>query len=123
MNRKEWDKAAEAYKQLLTLRPDARQAQSTLAYIYAQQGKITQSIEANLKLAMSAAHNDPNLWEIHKNLALLYQQVGDLQSAIRHAQIAASIAPTDTQPQLQAYAMQLRALIDTPAEPTTPPTK
>jgi len=120
MNKKDLDKAAEAYQKVLTLRPDYAPAQSVLAYIYAQQGKLAEAIQANLKLInMSPA--DPNIWNTHKNLALLYQQTNDLPSAIKQAQIAATIAPTNDRLQLQAYATQLSALMAAPPVTQTAP--
>ncbi len=120
MNKKDLDKAAEAYQKVLTLRPDLAQAQGVLAYIYAQQGKLAEAIQANLKLInMSPA--DPNIWNTHKNLALLYQQTNDFPSAINQAQIAASTAPTNDRLQLQAYATQLRAQLAAPPVTQTAP--
>jgi protein involved in temperature-dependent protein secretion len=62
---------------------------------------------------------DPNIWNTRKNLSLLYAQVGDFQSAINQAQIAATQAPSDTQSQLNAYIAQLRAQMALPAPPVT----
>ena len=117
---KDLDKAAEAYQQVLTLRPDLAQAQGVLAYIYAQQGKLAEAIQANLKL-INMSPTDPNIWNTHKNLALLYQQTGDFPSAINEAQIAASIAPTNDRLQLQAYAAQLRTQMTAPPITQTAP--
>jgi tetratricopeptide (TPR) repeat protein len=117
---KDLDKAAEAYQKVLTLRPDFAQAQGVLAYIYAQQGKLAEAIQANLKL-INMSPTDPNIWNTHKNLALLYQQTGDFPSAINEAQIAASIAPTNDRLQLQAYAVQLRTQMTAPPVTQTAP--
>jgi len=114
------DKAAEAYQKVLALRPDLTQAQGVLAYIYAQQGKLAEAIQANLKL-IQMSPTDPNIWNTHKNLALLYQQTGDFSSAINEAQIAASIAPTNDRLQLQAYAAQLRTQMTAPPVTQTMP--
>jgi tetratricopeptide (TPR) repeat protein len=120
MNKKDYDKAADAYQKLLALQPDAVQAQAALAYIYAQQGKITEAIQANQNL-IKMTPDSPNIWDAHKNLALLYAQTGDLPSAINEAQIAARIAPTDTQPQLAAFAAQLRSQMDAATRPPASP--
>ena len=118
LNKKDLDKAAEAYQKALAIRSDLMQAQGVLAYIYAQQGKLPEAIQANLDL-IKMSPNDPNIWNTHKNLSLLFAQVGDLQSAINQAQIAATQAPTDTKPQLNAYIAQLRAQMAQPAPPVT----
>jgi len=120
MTKKDYEKAAEAYQKVLTLRPDFAQAQGVLAYIYAQQGKLAEAIQANLKL-INMSPTDPNIWNTHKNLALLYQQTNDLPSAINEAQIAASIAPTNDRLQLQAYAVQLRTQMAAPPVTQTAP--
>jgi tetratricopeptide (TPR) repeat protein len=120
MNKKDLDKAAEAYQKVLTLRPDFAQAQGVLAYIYAQQGKLAEAIQANLKL-INMSPTDPNIWNTHKNLALLYQQTGDFPLAINEAQIAASTAPTNDRLQLQAYATQLRTQMTAPPVTQTAP--
>jgi len=120
MNKKDLDKAAEAYQKVLTLQPDLAQAQGVLAYIYAQQGKLAEAIQANLKL-IQMSPTDPNIWNTHKNLALLYQQAGDFSSAINEAQIAATIAPTSDRLQLQAFATQLRAQMAAPPVTQTTP--
>jgi len=118
MNKNDLDKAAEAYQKALALQPDLMQAQGVLAYIYAQQGKISEAIQANLNL-IKMSPNDPNIWNTHKNLALLYAQTGDFAAAINQAQIAASQAPSDTRPQLNAYVAQLQAQMAAP--PPAPP--
>jgi tetratricopeptide (TPR) repeat protein len=106
---------------VLALTPNLAQAQGVLAYIYAQQGKLAEAIQANLKLINMSAPDDPNIWNTHKNLALLYQQTGDLSSAINQAQIAASTAPTNDRLQLQTYAAQLSAEMAAPPVTQTVP--
>jgi len=126
MNKNDLDKAAEAYRKALTIRPDLVQAQSVLAYIYSQQGKLSEAIQTSLSL-IKTSPNDPNIWNTHKNLALLYAQTGNLPAAIEQAQIAATKAPSDTRPALQAYIAQLQAQMaapppaPSPAAPPAPP--
>jgi len=49
-----------------------------------------------------------NLWEAHKNLALIYKETGDLPGAVREAKIAASLAPNEFVPQLNDWVGQLQ---------------
>jgi tetratricopeptide (TPR) repeat protein len=120
MARKEFDRAAEAYQRALDVKLDLAEALGRLAYAYYQQGKISEAIQANLKY-LAAAPDDPHLWETHKNLALQYEQLGDLPAAIREAQIAANLAPSDTTPQLNKLVARLRART-TGSQPPAPMT-
>jgi tetratricopeptide (TPR) repeat protein len=121
LNAQNLDKAAEAYEKAVAIQPELTQAQGVLAYIYAQQGKITEAIQISLDL-IKKSPSDPNIWNTHKNLALLYAQSGDFPSAIEQAQIAATGAPSDTRAQLQTYIAQLRAqMAGTPPVTATAP--
>lgn len=113
LNTQNLDKAADAYEQALAIQPELMQAQGVLAYIYAQQGKISEAIQASLNV-IKMSPNDPNVWNTRKNLALLYAQKGDFPSAIEQAQIAATQAPSETRAQLQTYIAQLRAQMAAP---------
>ena len=120
VNTKNYDRAVEMYKNALEITPGLVQAQGTLAYVYAQQGKLAEAIQANLALAKMSP-NDPSIWNTRKNLAILYAQTGELQSALSQAQIAASLAPTsptDYRAELNNYAAQLRAQLAAPPVPT-----
>jgi tetratricopeptide (TPR) repeat protein len=118
MNENDLDKAAETYQELIAIRPDSLEGYSTLAYIYAQQGKLAEAIQAN-QTVLKLSPNDPNTWNTYKNLAVLYAQSGDLAAAINSAQIAASTAPSDTKTQLLTYISQLRAEIAAPPVSST----
>ena len=123
MNKQDLNKAAEAYNQALELNPDLTQAQGELAYVYAQQGKLPEAIQANLNL-IKMAPNDPSVWNTHKNLAILNAQLGNLDSAINEARIAASLAPTsptDYRAQLNDYVNQLRVQLASPPLTRTVP--
>ncbi len=119
MNENDLDKAAETYQKLIGLKPDSLEGYSTLAYIYAQQGKVAEAIQANQMVLKLSPPDDPNVWNTHKNLAVLYAQSGDLTAAINSAQIAASTAPSDTKTQLIAYISQLRTAMATPPVSST----
>jgi tetratricopeptide (TPR) repeat protein len=123
MNENDLDKAAETYQELVAIRPDSLEGYSTLAYIYAQQGKLAEAIQAN-QTVLKLSPNDPNIWNTYKNLAVLYAQSGDLAAAINSAQIAASTAPSDTKTQLLTYISQLRAeMVAPPVSSTAPVTQ
>jgi tetratricopeptide (TPR) repeat protein len=118
MNKNDLGQAAETYQKLIAIRPDSLEAYSTLAYIFAQQGKLAEAIRAN-QTVLKLSPNDPNIWNTHKNLAVLYVQSGDLAAAINSAQIAASTAPSDTKTQLLTYVSQLRAEMAAPPVTST----
>jgi tetratricopeptide (TPR) repeat protein len=113
MNQNDLDKAATTYQKLIAFQPASLEAYSTLAYIYAQQGKLAEAIQAN-QTVLKLSPNDSNIWNTYKNLAVLYAQAGDFPAAINSAQVAASTAPTDTKTQLLAYVSQLRAQMAAP---------
>jgi tetratricopeptide (TPR) repeat protein len=119
MNENDLDKATATYQKLIAIKPDSLEAHSTLAYIYAQQGKLAEAIQANQTVLKLSPKDDPNIWNTHKNLAVLYAQAGDFPAAINSAQIAASTAPTDTKAQLMAYVSQLRAQMTAPPVTST----
>ena len=113
---KNYEQAAQVYRKALEITPDYVQAQGTLAYVYAQQGKLAEAIQANLTL-IKLSPNDPSIWNTRKNLAILYAQSGEMQSALSQAQMAASLAPTsptDYRAELTNYVAQLRAQLAAP---------
>jgi tetratricopeptide (TPR) repeat protein len=101
------EQAATAYRQAINLKPDSAEAYSRLAFIDYQQGRLSEAAEAFLAYIDRAA-TSPNLWEAHKNLALIYQDLGDVQQAIAHAQQAVSLAPTEAQAQLAELVARLQ---------------
>jgi tetratricopeptide (TPR) repeat protein len=121
LNKQDLSHAAEAYEKSLALNPSLMQAQGELAYVYAQQGKVSEAIQANLNL-IKLAPDDPSVWNTHKNLAILYAQAGNFQSALNEARIAASIAPTtptNYQAQLNDLIKQLGAQLAAPPPQVT----
>jgi tetratricopeptide (TPR) repeat protein len=111
--RKDSNQALEAYQKAAVLQPDSAEVQSRMAFIYYQQDQFVESIQAYSRYIELAPHA-PNVWEAHKNLALLYQQQGDFPAAVREAQLAAALAPAETQPKLAELVARLRAQADTP---------
>jgi superkiller protein 3 len=103
----EFDQAAEAFHKALALDPNQTEAQSKLAFVYYQQGRDGESIQAYLKY-IDLAQGAQNLWEAHKNLALIYQQTGNRAGAIHEGQIAADLAPRSYASQLTDWVNQLQ---------------
>ncbi|MBI2849006.1 MAG: O-antigen ligase family protein [Chloroflexi bacterium] len=105
----EEDKALLAYNKAVELDgPELRREQlmaiySNLGEIYYRKGKIQESIDENLKLTKIA----PNDIVTHRNLAILYQQIGNIDKAREEANIALSLAPKDQQGSLQAFIAEL----------------
>jgi len=54
------------------------------------------------------------VWEAHKNLAVLYKQIGDGPAAIRHAELASTLAPAESRPQLNDLIQQWRNELQKP---------
>ncbi len=103
LDKKELDKAAEAYTKALALDPNLVQAHSALGYIYAQQGRLQEAVEENLKVLELA----PRDYASHKNLAILYQQLGRIDEAIAEAKTALELAPEGDKPALKDFIAQL----------------
>jgi tetratricopeptide (TPR) repeat protein len=114
--RQEFEQAAEAYKEALGVKPDLTEAQGKLAFLYYRQGKLPEAIQAYLKY-IEMAPQASNVWEAHKNLALLYKQTGDLVQAIGETQMAARLAPSDIAPQLDSLVEQLRVQMNASQPP------
>jgi tetratricopeptide (TPR) repeat protein len=102
------NQAIVAYQKALALNPKSTEAQSKLAFLYYQQGQDEAAIQAYLKY-LDLAPGAQNAWEAHKNLALIYEQTGDLASAARQAQLAAQLAPKDMAAQVSDWAKQLQS--------------
>jgi Flp pilus assembly protein TadD len=78
-----------AYQHLLTTNPNDVEANSALAFIYAQQGRLDEAIQAN-QLVLQQSPQD---YDSLKNLAILYQQKGQLREALDSARQAQAVAP------------------------------
>ena len=59
--------------------------------------------------------NASDIWNIHQVLARLYSQIGRLDEALWHAQIAVQLAPEDQQGMLQELVAQIQ-LLETPQQ-------
>ncbi len=91
--------AAAAYQKALSLEPRLPQASLGLAKAYERQGKSAEAIRSYLKY-VQLTHDSPDLWEVHRHLALLYKQKGDPAEALGELRLAARLAPNDRQAQV-----------------------
>ncbi|MFQ6014047.1 MAG: tetratricopeptide repeat protein [Anaerolineae bacterium] len=113
----EWDKATEAYQQVVALssawleQRDRNQlgqafpidqnavlAHKALAFINSKQGKWAEAVNEYLAVLELV----PDDLVSHHNLALLYRQLGDLDQAMAHAEIALEVAPEEERLALQS---------------------
>jgi len=92
------DSNAALQKWNASLRIDPRIAQTywDLGQTYAARNDSAKAI-ALFQKYIELAPNAPNFWEAYKNLALLYEQIGDLASAIQAARAAMRLAPAEAQ--------------------------
>jgi tetratricopeptide (TPR) repeat protein len=51
-----------------------------------------------------------NAWNVHLNLALLYQEMGQLGDSLLHAQAALPFAPEEQKSQIENFIAQLESL-------------
>ena len=85
--------AEAAYLGQLDLQPCDLQAHTALGYAQSQLGKLDEAIETNVAgLGCVADPTSSNTVQFHRNLAILYQQQGDMNSAVIHARSAAQAA-------------------------------
>ncbi|MBI5302719.1 MAG: O-antigen ligase family protein [Chloroflexi bacterium] len=101
-------RAADAYERALAARIPLAEAARKLAFVYYQQGKLSDAIASYAKF-VELAPDAANVWEAHKNIALLYDQAGDRASALRAAQRARDRAPADVYAQLDELIARWRA--------------
>jgi tetratricopeptide (TPR) repeat protein len=106
--KRDTDAALQKLGESLRIDPRITQTYWNLGQAYAARNDFAKAIamyQKYIELAPDAA----NVWEAHKNLALLYKQMGDLANAVVQAQTATSLAPEEVQSQLQTLVEQLRA--------------
>jgi tetratricopeptide (TPR) repeat protein len=107
LQQENYAQAEAAYQQALQLKnPNLAQIYSSLGYIYARTNRLPEAIEANSKVLESL----PNDFDSHKNLAILYQQTGQIDQALAHAQAALENAPEESKPDIEAFINQLKSL-------------
>jgi tetratricopeptide (TPR) repeat protein/cyclophilin family peptidyl-prolyl cis-trans isomerase len=106
MDAEDWQSAEQTYRQVVELDIANPLAHSALAYIYAKLGQLDEAITENL-VVLDLMPNDYNSY---KNLAILYQQKGDLNKAQTSAEQALTLAPEGERPALEDYIAQLKQM-------------
>ena len=102
----EWEAAEKTYQQVVELDRGNVMAHSALAYTYAKLNRLDEAITENLTVVGLA----PNDYYSHKNLAILYQQKGQIAEAISGAEQALALAPESEKPALQTFINQMKQL-------------
>jgi tetratricopeptide (TPR) repeat protein len=105
------DAAGQSIDRALALQPDWPEAVSKRAFVYFQQGRLEDAIAAYARY-VAIAPDASNVWEAHKNIAVLRAQLGDVAGAIDAARLAAQHAPDEAQSQLAELIDRLRAQRD-----------
>lgn len=103
----EYELALENYDKLIELNPNEITGWSGKAYVLAQMGRTNEAINANIKVLDSF----PNDYNAHKNLAILYQQTGDLELSRFAAQNALNVANDEQKPEIEGFLGQIELLI------------
>ncbi len=115
LKHRNWSKAGESFRKALSVTPDLPEPYGKLAYIFYEQGKYKESISAN-KNVLRIMPDDPTIWNTHKNLAILYNQIGDPESALPHVEQALARAPIDNRPEMAAFRSEIIAQINAAVE-------
>lgn len=88
-NSRRFDKAEEAYREIVAIAPDWAEAESNLANVLNEQGKLQQAVEWYLKaLALK-----PQRAEIHYNLGNVLKDLNNLEEATARYQTALRLRP------------------------------
>jgi len=113
----DWAGAEQTFLRVLEIDLENPLAHSMLAYVYARMGKLDQAISENLAVLDLV----PDDYHSYKNLAILYQQTGDIPKAIAAAEQAQTIAPEGEKLALETFLEQLRQVQNAPtASPAKP---
>ncbi|MBI5565401.1 MAG: tetratricopeptide repeat protein [Chloroflexi bacterium] len=100
-----WPLARDAYQQVVNIEPHRAEAYSALAFSHYRLQELPQAAAAYQRY-IELAPDAPNVWEAHKNLALVYRQLGDLTQALNELRLAAGLTTGDDQAQLNALVTQ-----------------
>jgi len=103
--KREYDKAIEKYRRSLTLDNGYAQTYLLLGDAYRATRDFAQAIEAYQK-AIEIAPDD---FRGHKNLALVYGQMGHIEAAMAEAEIARNLAPANEIATLKEFIAHLEA--------------
>ena len=75
-----WPEAEELYRRALAIDPDHPTARFNLGVVLEDRGCVADAIAEY----QAAVRIDPQIADVHYNLARLYQQTGNSQAALRH---------------------------------------
>ncbi|MEM7345414.1 MAG: tetratricopeptide repeat protein, partial [Chloroflexota bacterium] len=103
----ELEQALPYYEIAIQQNPNDFESYSALAYIYSQQGRIVEAIEANLTVLRLV----PNDYDSSKNLAILYQQNQQLPEALSWARTSRDLSPEADIPQWDALIASLESQV------------
>jgi len=105
------EEAAEAYERALELKPRRTQVWRVYGSVLAQLSRPAEAVDA-LQQALQIAPEASDAWDTHRMLAIIYNQLGQIDTAIEHAQQALELAPEDQQPNIQPLLAQLQAAVE-----------
>ena len=86
------------------MNPNQVQVRSALAHAYTQAGRLGDAVTQTLWLLEAV----PDDFVGHKNLAVLYQQLGRMEEALAEAERALELAPESEREILATFIAQLR---------------
>lgn len=99
-----WEAALKDYTRAAELSPKDVRGYSGRGYVLAQLGRTDEAIAANLDVLAIA----PNNLSALQNLAILYQQQGELEKALSYAQQAKSLLPEQNQAGIDGLIQQIQ---------------
>lgn len=94
----------ESYGRLAQAFPDNTKVRDAYAYLLSRNGQPAEAAEQYRAIISQ----EPNNWMAHRNLALNYNDLGDLEQAIKYMSSALQHAPNDQKPGLQALVNDMR---------------
>jgi cyclophilin family peptidyl-prolyl cis-trans isomerase/tetratricopeptide (TPR) repeat protein len=121
MQAEDWEAAEETFGRVLELAPNDAYAHSALAYVYARQGRLEEAIAENLVVVALVPDDTGALYNSYKNLALLYEERGDVGDAIYAAERSLELAPESEREALEVFLAQLRQISGSSQPPTASP--
>lgn len=98
------DGLAEAYRQAVASRPESGLVHGAYGVILSRQGKLTEAAEEFEVYAELSPYD----WFAHRNLALVYQELGRKSEALAAAELALKLAPGNQTSMLQDLVESLR---------------
>jgi len=98
------DEALKAYNEAVKRKPDSIRAYSSIAYIYTMKNDSLHAIDGNLKVLGI----NPNDYDAHKNLAILYDRITRYDDALNEAEKAFAVAPKNQKERMGKYIEELK---------------